>query len=209
MTLAIAASSLAAEREGWAGLDGRKLFYVEAGDKAEPAVVLLHGARYSSRNWRDIGTVERLASKGYYVVAVDLPGFGRSQTTEIPREELLSRVLDTLAIDRAVVVSPSMSGQFSFPLVTRSPERVAGFVPVAPGAIDGHLRVLPKVRVPSLVVWGENDDIIPVERSDELTAALQDSRRVILKGAGHACYLDRPDEFHAELERFLSELPPD
>ena len=51
-----------------------------------------------------------------------------------------------------------MSGQFSFPLVTRAPERVAGFVPVAPGAIDSHLRVLPKVRVPSLVVWGGPSD---------------------------------------------------
>ena len=123
-----AAGAAGIEAEHELDLDGKKLFYVEAGEKSEPAIVLLHGARYSSKNWRDLGTLERLAAKGYFVVALDLPGFGRSQTSEIERDELLGRILDGLGIERAVLVSPSMSGQFSFPLVTRNPERVAGFV---------------------------------------------------------------------------------
>jgi abhydrolase domain-containing protein 14 len=99
-----------------------------------------------------------------------------------------------------------MSGQFSFPLVVRAPEKVLGFVPVAPAGSERYLRMLKKVRVPALVVWGEKDEIIPVEKSDALAAALEDSKRVILKGAGHPCYLDRPDEFHRELLDFLDGL---
>ena len=188
-------------------LEGKKLHYLEAGARGGTTILLLHGARFSSETWRKLGTIDQLTDAGYYVVAVDLPGFGRSQTVDIDREDLLVEIMDALSIDKAVVVSPSMSGAFSFPLVIRATDRVVGFVPVAPGAIDENLDALRKVSVPTLVIWGEKDRIIPLEKSDDLTAVIVDSRRVILKGASHPCYLDRPDEFHRELIAFVSSLP--
>jgi len=188
-------------------LSGKKLHYLEAGTRGGTTMLLLHGARFSAETWRELGTLDELAGAGYYVVALDLPGFGRSQSVDIGRSELLVKVLDALSIDEAVVVSPSMSGAFSFPLVIHATDRVKGFVPVAPAAIDRHLDALETVSVPTLVVWGEKDRIIPLEKSDELTAAITDSRRVILKGASHPCYLDRPDEFHRELIAFAESLP--
>lgn len=187
-------------------LSGKKLHYLESGPRGATTVVLLHGARFSSETWRELGTIDDLAARGYYVVALDLPGFGRSQTVDVGREELLVVVMDALAIDKAVVVSPSMSGAFSFPLVIRASDRVLGFVPVAPGGIRSNAKALRQVSVPTLIIWGENDRIIPLEESDVLAAAITDSRRVILQGASHPCYLDRPDEFHAELVGFVDSL---
>ena len=60
------------------------------------------------------------------------------------------------------------------------------------------------MNLPTLVVWGENDT---VTEADVLTKAL-DGRTLILEGAGHACYLDRPEEFHRELLAFLQALAP-
>ena len=77
---------------------------------------------------------------------------------------------------------------------------------MAPAGIDHYLSELREVSVRALVIWGENDAIIPVEKSDVLAAAMPDSRRVILRGASHPCYLDRPDEFHRELVSFLDSL---
>lgn len=37
-------------------------------------VLLLHGIRFSSENWLNIGTLETLAKAGCRAVAVDLPG---------------------------------------------------------------------------------------------------------------------------------------
>src|SRR5437879_13679825 len=54
-------------------LDGFTLHYVSAG--RGPAVVLLHGLGGFAESWRR--TVEALAPR-YTVIAVDLPGFGRS-----------------------------------------------------------------------------------------------------------------------------------
>ena len=194
-----------AERE--MKLEGKRLYYLEAGQRSDkPTLLLLHGARFSSETWRELGTIELAAATGLHVVALDLPGYGRSQVSPLAPDEFLVQFMDALSLERAVVVSPSMSGQFSFPLVTKDTERVAGFVPVAPAGMDRYLRTLRKIYVPALVIWGENDSIIPVEKSDELAMVLEDSRRVILKGASHPCYLDRPDQFHRELMDFIESL---
>ena len=184
----------------------KKLHYLEAGAGSNGVVLLLHGARFSSETWRNLGTIDRLAEKGYRVLALDLPGYGSSETSPIAAESFLQEFLAALSIEKAAIVSPSMSGQFSFPLLVRSPEKVSAFVPVAPAGSDKYLRQLKRVRVPTLIVWGEKDQIIPVSKSDALAAAIEDAKRVILKGATHPCYLDRPDEFHRELLDFLDAL---
>jgi abhydrolase domain-containing protein 14 len=192
-------------------ISGKKLHYLESGSASAPdstaTVLLLHGARYSSDTWKSLGTVEKVAAAGYRVVALDLPGYGQSEVSPIEPEGFLAEAMTTLGIRKAVVVSPSMSGQFSFPLLVSSPEKVAGFVPVAPAGSERYLKQLKKVKVPTLVIWGEKDTIIPLEKSDAIVAAIEDAKRVILKGAGHPCYLDRPEEFHQALLAFLQSLP--
>jgi pimeloyl-ACP methyl ester carboxylesterase len=184
----------------------KKVHYLEAGNPVGGKVLLLHGARFSSETWRTLGTIDRLARASYHVVALDLPGYGRSEVTPVETDSFLAEVMAALGIERAAIVSPSLSGQYSFPLVVRSPEKVTGFVPIAPAGSEKYLRVLKKVKVKALVIWGEKDEVIPVEDSDALAAAMEDSKRIILKDASHPCYLDRPDEFHAELLSFLSTL---
>ncbi len=189
-------------------LADKQFHYIEAGRPGSPEVLLLHGARFSSETWREIGTLDRLAEAGYHVVALDLPGFGQSETSPIENENFLSEAMTSLGLESAVIVSPSMSGQFTFPLLIWDRDKVAGFVPVAPTGMDAYLEALRKIRVPTLVVWGEHDDIIPMSRSDELVAVLKGSERVFLKGARHPCYLDAPDAFHAELLAFLTAVYP-
>lgn len=58
-------------------VQGQSLFY----RRAEPAqavprltVLLLHGIRFSSETWLQVGTLATLAENGYRAVAIDLPG---------------------------------------------------------------------------------------------------------------------------------------
>jgi pimeloyl-ACP methyl ester carboxylesterase len=204
LTLVLSAPGEPAEKE--LILAEKKLHYLEAGEGSSGVVLLLHGARFNSETWRSLGTIDRLSEKGYRVLALDLPGYGRSETSPIGAESFLEELLAALSIERAAIVSPSMSGQFSFPLLVRSPDKVSAFVPVAPAGSDKYLRQLKRVRVPTLILWGEKDQIIPVAKSDALAAAIEDSKRVILKGATHPCYLDRPEEFHREILEFLDAL---
>src|SRR5262245_42327114 len=56
---------------------GHRVFYREAGESANPAVVLLHGFPTSSHMFRDLIP---LFADDYHVVAPDLPGFGNPVT---------------------------------------------------------------------------------------------------------------------------------
>jgi len=187
-------------------LSGKRIHLLASGEPESPTVLLLHGARFSAETWRQLGTLELLGRQGYRALALNLPGFGDSETSETPRDRVLASLLPLLTDRPVVVISPSMSGAFSFPLITRRPSYVAGFVPVAPGAISSHLTELQGSRVPTLIFWGEKDAIIPVKQGEQLNRAMANSRLVVLEDAQHPCYLDKPLDFHRELLQFLRSL---
>ena len=85
----------------FADVDGRKIFYREAGADTSPALLLLHGFPTSSHMFRDL--IPALADD-YHVVAPDLPGFGFS---EAPDRAQFRYTFDHLAdvIDRFTAVA--------------------------------------------------------------------------------------------------------
>jgi len=169
-------------------------------------VVLLHGARFNADTWRELGTLEVLAKAGHRAIAVDLPGYGRSPQARVDHDAWLGRLLAKLSPHKSVVVSPSMSGRFSLPLATGDPQKLAGFVPIAPVAIPDHKDRLARITVPTLVVWGQNDKVVPLGLADLLAEKIPDAKKLILPGAKHPCYLDAPDAFHKTLLEFLGGL---
>lgn len=181
---------------------GTPVHVLEAGDPSAPALVLLHGRAFEARTWADLGTLALAAQRGLHAVAVDLPGFGSSPPSELAPERFLGAFLDAARLERPIVVCPSMSGVYALPFAVESPERLAGLVPVAPAGIDSLRGELGRARVPTLVVWGGEDHVLPVATADELVAALPEAELVVLEGASHACYLDQPERFHELLLAF-------
>lgn len=103
----------------------------------------------------------------------------------------------------AVIISPSMSGSFSVPLLLRNPGLFAGYVPIAPiDAISHSSEEFAAVTgVPALIVYGEKDKM--GTRASLLLEAIPGSDLVMIKGAGHPAYLDDPGQFHQFLLEFL------
>lgn len=62
---------------------------------------------------------------------------------------------------------------------------------------------LPDIGVPTLLIWGDKDTATPIGDAHIMDSLLPDSGIVVLEGAGHFSYLDRPGKFFAALEYFV------
>jgi pimeloyl-ACP methyl ester carboxylesterase len=59
------------------------------------------------------------------------------------------------------------------------------------------------ITAPTLLVWGADDDMVPVKLAEPLQAGIADTRLVVLDDAGHVCNLEQPAAFNAALLEFL------
>ncbi len=118
---------------------GAKIQYLEAGDAANPTVVLLHGLGGNSENWTL--NIAALAAK-YHVLAPDQIGFGRSDKPLIgyrigTYSDFLDKFLTELKIEKATLVGNSLGGWIGAFYALKYPNRVeklvlvdaAGFAP--------------------------------------------------------------------------------
>jgi pimeloyl-ACP methyl ester carboxylesterase len=58
---------------------------------------------------------------------------------------------------------------------------------------------LPEVRCPTLILWGENDRWIPIERGRQLQREIPGARLRAIAGAGHLVQEDAPEAIVAAL----------
>jgi len=72
--------------------------------------------------------------------------------------------------------------------------------------VNEDLRLhLPKIKVPTLLIWGDQDTATPPDDGRLMEKLIPDSGLVLLEGAGHYSYLDRPGQFLLILDAFLKE----
>ena len=63
-------------------------------------------------------------------------------------------------------------------------------------------------RLPTLLIWGTDDPIIPIEHGRAARERIPESRLVEISGSGHWPQLDDPDRFVAELTEFVETTEP-
>ena len=62
---------------------------------------------------------------------------------------------------------------------------------------------IPDLRIPTLVISGDSDQIVPPQNSRNLAARIPDAQLSLIKGGSHLFFLEQPREFNAVLEKFL------
>ena len=166
-------------------------------------VVLLHGAKFSSATWRELGTLNVLAEAGYRVLALDMPGYGDSPASSAPAEAVLQEILQSRAPEGAVMVGPSLGGRYCLDLYFSSPKGIRGLVLVGTVGVTTYRERFREIDVPCLLVWGGEDSVSPPDNAYFLEREIPRAELVVLQGAPHPCYLDRPEEWHERLLAFL------
>jgi non-heme chloroperoxidase len=69
-----------------------------------------------------------------------------------------------------------------------------------------HSGELGKIEAPTLIVWGEEDELIPRSEQDALVAAIAGSRLVVYPGIGHSPHWEEPERFTTDLVAFTESL---
>jgi len=112
---------------------GLEIFYREAGPRAAPVVLLLHGFPTSSRMFRNL--IPMLADK-YRIIAPDYPAFGHSAVpsrsdfdyTHAHLSEVVEALLEKLAVTRFAMYVMDFGGPIGYRLMLKYPDRVTGVV---------------------------------------------------------------------------------
>jgi len=83
-----------------------------------------------------------------------------------------------------------------------------GFLDAFQAILDYDFRDrLPEIRRPTLIVWGQNDRIVPVAGAYAYERLIPGSQRVIFEGTGHVPMIERPNRFNGLLDEFLKSGP--
>ena len=67
---------------------------------------------------------------------------------------------------------------------------------------------LPEIEIPTMVVWGLNDQVVPVEAALGYHRLIPSSRLELFERTGHLPMLERPQRFNPLLEGFIESAQP-
>ncbi|MEU4250081.1 4,5:9,10-diseco-3-hydroxy-5,9,17-trioxoandrosta-1(10),2-diene-4-oate hydrolase [Amycolatopsis sp. NPDC026612] len=122
-----------------------KLHYHEAGAEHAETVILLHGGGPGASAWSNFGRNLPEFAKHYRTIAVDQPGFGRSdKPAEHPQyfrhsADAVAGLMDALGIERAHFVGNSLGGGAAVRFALNHGKRAGRLVLMGPGGLSVNL----------------------------------------------------------------------
>ena len=126
-------SSITQTQEKSVKIEGLDVFYLEAGSRDNPTILLLHGFPTSSHMFRNL--VPALADE-FHVVAPDYIGYGRSSMPTVDefeytfahQTEIVRKFTERIGLDQYTMYVMDYGGPIGFRLFDAHPERVQGFI---------------------------------------------------------------------------------
>lgn len=183
------------------------VFGKAAGNPHDFLVLGLHG--WSQRNgwqtWEPL--INPLAAAGFYVVSVDMPGWGNSPP--IGDSPLMNQkatavvieIFDKLSKKKAALMGKSWGGGIAVNCAENFPERISHLILTAP-ALQNYQQ-LESVKQPVLLAWAEDDPLIPIEHSKRFISHHPNTILVTYPSGGHSAAPKNADDFAEKAIAFL------
>jgi pimeloyl-ACP methyl ester carboxylesterase len=183
-----------------------------------PAILLTHGV-HPSNSWQVWeNNVTALASAGLTVYALDLIGYGESGGERLDYRQQAQAILDlmdTEGLEKATVGGVSWGGMIALEMALTTPQRVERLILVDSGGAGVFSEEdLAQIACPTLVVWGEDDTVLPPAHAAFFGAAIPNCRVEVIAAVteqegvppwgGHHPMRFKPDEFNRIVTSFLS-----
>jgi pimeloyl-ACP methyl ester carboxylesterase len=152
-------------------------------------------AKFASEHGRRIEKLVLIAPYG-----LDVPDHPALDIIATPGEELVPMLVSNFdTLKKSLPVKPDMDFVAARYREATTFARLFWEHPTDPK----FPRYLHRVKTPTLIVWGEEDKLIPVQHAQVWRKLIPNSEVMIVKGAGHIVHLDKPETIDA-IGKFLS-----
>jgi pimeloyl-ACP methyl ester carboxylesterase len=196
-------------------VNGSEIRYLEAGQGTP--VVVLHGSDGPTPS-----PLNNLLARQFRVIALKIPGFGRSVGQEQSRTmrdlaHILAEALTAIGLERHGLVSTTDSAPLALWQAIDAPGRIDALVLISPLALipegrtasfthDPELeRRLGAIEASTLVLLGTKDESIPPETGRMYVERLPNCYYALVYDAGQTIEADRPEALFAAVRDFLEQ----
>jgi pimeloyl-ACP methyl ester carboxylesterase len=182
------------------------VFGKSAGRQGDPLVLGIHG--YSQRNgwqtWQPM--MAPLAEAGYWVVSLDMPGWGQS-VAQRPLDNddyvaVIIAILDKLEAETAVLLGKSWGGGIALEAALQYPARISHLILTAPAR--RNLDPLAELSQPVLLAWAEDDQVIPYKYAAAYVEKISDIQLETYPTGGHSAAPKNVEDFAPKAIKFLA-----
>lgn len=151
---------------------------------------------YTTRHMDRVRTLVLTGSSGLYENAFG-GSFPRREDKEYIRKKVALTFYDpTMATDELV--------DECFATVNDRAKLIR-ILSLAKGAIRHNMaEALPTLKMPTCLIWGRQDTITPPHVAEEFKELIPNSELFWIDNCGHAAMMERPQEFNAILDRWLT-----
>jgi 2-hydroxy-6-oxonona-2,4-dienedioate hydrolase len=164
-------------------VDGLNVRYLEEGSGV-PAI-LLHGSSLGSSADVFRRNLHALGRQGIRAIAVDLPGFGKSDPADgsnaAPAKTFVLRFMDALGLQRAALIGHSSAGSSVVNLALAHPERISHVIILGTGSLLPPL----ETAAGKVGVRGEAAQARLEERMVRQEPTLEDTRALLAANLFH------------------------
>jgi pimeloyl-ACP methyl ester carboxylesterase len=182
--------------------------------------VALGPAHFAGLSWGGTVVLELYRLHPELVATLILADTYAGWKGSLPEDEVRARVdgvhrgLEAAAQDEIDLLPGWFAGETPVEFASLLDEMAAGVRPdsvrtaVAVMAEADERDVLPRIEVPTLLIWGELDVRSPLTIARQFERVIPNTTTVVIPGAGHVSNLERPREFNRAVREFSRAHPP-
>jgi pimeloyl-ACP methyl ester carboxylesterase len=141
-----------------------------------------------------------------FVRLADYPRISALAFRTVGARRVIRSVLEQIVHDPGRIDESQVRG-YATPLGSPQAVRclIASAQQIRPAELDRIIARYPTLDVPTLLMWGRGDRVVPLSVGERLEKDLPRARLVVLDRCGHLPAEELPEESYAVLERFLDE----